>query len=338
VTFIQTSVFVDKNVGLAKTVNVSGIALGGADAFNYLLLNDTATTSAHIAAKPVTVTVTAHDKTYDGGVGATVKDYAFDGLVGSETLKGSSAQATFDTKNVGADKTVTISGIALADGANGGLAANYTLVSMTATDKADITAKSLTAAYTGMNKVYDGTTAATANGASGDIIAGDTVIFLQTAHFTDKNAGTGKTVNVADIALGGADAGNYALQNTTATATADIAAAPLTVKANDRTKTYGETVLFEGKEFTSVGLVGGETIGYVTLASLGAAAGAGVGQSPYAITASDAQGGTFLPGNYAIAYQEGTLTVNKASLTNYGQGRRQKLQRDPLQRRQRGGL
>ncbi len=44
---------------------------------------------------------------------------------------------------------------------------------------------------------------------------------------TDKNAGTGKAVNVSNVTVGGADAGNYALASTSGTSTADIAARTL---------------------------------------------------------------------------------------------------------------
>jgi hypothetical protein len=91
--------------------------------------------------------------------------------------------------------------------------------------------------------------------------------------------------------------------------------AGVTVTANDAAKTYGQTLTFTGAEFTTSGLQNGETIGSVTLASAGAAPTAGVAGSPYAITASNATGGTFNAGNYAIAYADGALTVNPATLT-----------------------
>jgi filamentous hemagglutinin family protein len=91
--------------------------------------------------------------------------------------------------------------------------------------------------------------------------------------------------------------------------------ADVTVTANDAAKTYGQTLTFTGAEFTATGLQNGETIGSVTLASAGAAATAGVAGGPYAITASNATGGTFNAGNYDITYADGALTVNPAGLT-----------------------
>ena len=70
-----------------------------------------------------------------------------------------------------------------------------------------------------------------------------------------------------------------------------------------------------GTAFTSSGLQNGETIGSVSLASLGAAATAGVAGSPYDITPSAATGGTFDLANYTPSYIDGALTVTPAPLT-----------------------
>ena len=91
--------------------------------------------------------------------------------------------------------------------------------------------------------------------------------------------------------------------------------APLTVTANNQSKTYGQTLSFSGQEFSKSGLVPGETIGTVQLASAGSSATANVADSPYLITASAASGGTFNPSNYTISYVNGNLTVTKALLS-----------------------
>src|SRR5690606_27338031 len=64
-------------------------------------------------------------------------------------------------------------------------------------------------------------------------------------------------------------------------------------------------------EFTPVGLVNGDVVNSVTLASAGAVATAAV--NTYDITATAAQGPKL--GNYDITYTKGTLTVNKKALT-----------------------
>ena len=72
-------------------------------------------------------------------------------------------------------------------------------------------------------KVYDGSTAATVNaGALQGLVAGDQVSLQASAQFADKNAGKDKAATV-NLALNGADAGNYQLAQSTQTAQADIA-------------------------------------------------------------------------------------------------------------------
>ncbi|WP_214279130.1 YDG domain-containing protein, partial [Escherichia coli] len=51
-----TGNFSDKNAGNGKTVNITGLSLGGADAGNYTLASSTATTTANIT--PATISAT----------------------------------------------------------------------------------------------------------------------------------------------------------------------------------------------------------------------------------------------------------------------------------------
>ncbi len=80
--------------------------------------------------------------------------------------------------------------------------------------------------------------------------------------------------------------GNYAPD--ASTVANSISPAPLTITANDRTKVYGQTVVFAGTEFGTSGLLGTDTVTSVTLTSPGAAATATVAGSPYPITPSAA--------------------------------------------------
>jgi hypothetical protein len=92
-----------------------------------------------------------------------------------------------------------------------------------------------------------------------------------------------------------------------------IAKAALTITADSTSKTYGQALTFAGSEFTASGLVNGDSVSSVTLASAGAAASAGVAGSPYALVASTALGSGL--GNYTISYVSGALTVSPAALT-----------------------
>ncbi|MBP3856568.1 MAG: chitobiase/beta-hexosaminidase C-terminal domain-containing protein [Ruminiclostridium sp.] len=101
---------------------------------------------------------------------------------------------------------------------------------------------------TASNKEYDGTTDAelVTTGVTFDgICAGDTLTVTATGAFEDANAGTGKTVNITDITLGGADAGNYVLaasgQQTSTTADITPKSITPTVTLSSDPMTYDGT-------------------------------------------------------------------------------------------------
>jgi hypothetical protein len=87
--------------------------------------------------------------------------------------------------------------------------------------------------------------------------------------------------------------------------TLTVNAKALTITAKDGTKILGATMTFAGTEFTSSGLVNGDTVASVSLTSTGAAPGAAIGSYP--IVPSAATGSAV--GNYTITYGNGTLKV-----------------------------
>ncbi|MEG1447624.1 MAG: YDG domain-containing protein, partial [Ruthenibacterium sp.] len=108
---------------------------GGSDNLNA----QTGECSVNLTQKALTATIKAANKVYDGNANATAT-YTLAGIVGKEDVTAAGTAATFADKNVGTSKTVTATGIAL----TGTDAKNYT-VNASATAKADITAKALTA-------------------------------------------------------------------------------------------------------------------------------------------------------------------------------------------------
>jgi YDG domain/MBG domain (YGX type)/S-layer homology domain len=231
----SSATFADKTIGVGKTVSVSGISLGGADAGNYTLLNTTASTIASISKRNLTVSATGVNKIYDGNTNTTVT-LSTDKMSG-DNVTPAYTSASFADKKAGVGKTVSVSGISIS-GADIG---NYTLVNATATATANITPRNLTVSATGASKVYDGTTA-TAISLSIDKLAGDVVtVAYTTAAFADKNAGVGKIINVDGIFIGGSDAGNYQLPSSSITTTADILSKGLSVSATGINKVYDGT-------------------------------------------------------------------------------------------------
>src|SRR5439155_20429467 len=120
------------------------------------------------------------NKVYDGTTAATVTLY--DDRVNGDSFTDSYTTACFATKNVGTGKPVHVTGISI----SGIDAGNYNY-NNTADTTADIIARALIVSAAGVNKVYDGTTAATVT-LSDNKVSGDNVTDSYTsASFTDKN-------------------------------------------------------------------------------------------------------------------------------------------------------
>ena len=120
-------------MGTGKTVTVAGITITGTDAGNYSLASTTATTTADITPRALTVSATGVNKVYDGTTTATVT--LTDNRVAGDVFTDADTSATFADKNVGTGKTVTVAGITI----TGTDAGNYTLANTTATTTANIT-------------------------------------------------------------------------------------------------------------------------------------------------------------------------------------------------------
>jgi hypothetical protein len=126
VTSGYSAAFEDKDVGEDKAVAVSGLELAGDDAEKYSLAQPVLV--ATISAKSLTVTgALALDKEYDGTAAAEVDFSAVEllGLIGYDavTLVTSAYEAGFVDNDAGDEKTVTVTGLALA----GTDSANYSL-------------------------------------------------------------------------------------------------------------------------------------------------------------------------------------------------------------------
>jgi filamentous hemagglutinin family protein len=176
--------------------------------------------------------ITANNKVYDARTDATLNlgNGNFTGMFSGDALTLTGATGAFANKNAGTGKLVNISGITL----GGADAGNYVLTSTTSSATANITPATLSGVtgVTANNKVYDARTDATLNLGNGNftgMFSGDALTVTgATGAFANKNAGTGKLVNISGITLGGADAGNYVLASTTSSATANITPLPLT--------------------------------------------------------------------------------------------------------------
>ena len=228
--------YADKNAATGKTVTYTGLTLSGEKAKNYSLAKDGATTGT-ITAKEITATFADISKTYDGTTSATAGTGTLSGVISGDTVT-VTGSAAFEDKNVGTDKTVNYTSVAL----SGEEAGNYTIAN-TATGQGAIAAKSITATFADISKTYDGTNTATAGaGTLNGVEAVDTgkVSVTASAAYADKNAGTNKQVDYTNVALTGDEAGNYTIAST-ATGNGTITAKNITVSFGDISKIYDGT-------------------------------------------------------------------------------------------------
>ncbi|MFO1191784.1 MAG: YDG domain-containing protein [Rhodoferax sp.] len=320
-----------KSVGTGKLVTVGGLSVvsavdGSAPVYGYnpVVAPASASIGSIGSATISAITgITAANKVYDSTQVATLTTTgaSFTGMAIGDTLTVTGATGLFDTKDVGTGKTVNISGLVLA----GADSANYTLTNSTATTTANITPASISA-ITGIsaaNKVYDGTTSATLTTSSAAFTGrlGSDVLTVATAvgNFSDKNVANPKTVNVTGLSLGGADAGNYTLANTTATTAAAITPATISaVGGLTASKVYdgstGATAVTTGATFT--GAVPGDNLTVTVASASFADKNVGTGK---VLTASGLTLGGTDAGNYsfAVAASTGTGVITQRPLATW---------------------
>ena len=232
---------------------------------------------------------------------------------------------TYDTKDTGTGKTVSVTGVAISTATNGSATVyGYALSSPGISGAVGtITAKVLTALGTlaANNKIYDDTTNATLTGAaallssessgSGTTVdnkpyTGDVVSVTGTAvgTFASKDAANGITVSVSGLSLTGAQAGDYSLTQPTgltANITAKVLTALGTLAANN--KIYDDT--------TNATLTGGAAL----LSSESSGSGTTADNKPYTgdtVSLTGTAAGTFAGKDAANGI---TVNVSGLSLT-----------------------
>ncbi len=222
VTLTGGAIFTTVDVGNNISINTSSLTLGGADAGNYIALPIIGLTG-NITPKQLTISgLSVSNKVYDGNTNATLTGTAtLNGIIGTDDVSISgTATATFNNKNLGISKPMTVSGYALTGTKSG----NYTFSQPTGLT-ANITPLALTVTNPiAQNKPFDGNTNATITGTLSGVISPDVVTFIGTGTFASSAVGNGIAVTSIST-LGGADAGNYTLTQPTGL-TANITGPP----------------------------------------------------------------------------------------------------------------
>ncbi|RDI31590.1 hypothetical protein C7453_1232, partial [Gluconacetobacter liquefaciens] len=251
---------------------------------------------------PAALTVTAlnQSSTYGQTPSLDGSAYSVSGLVNGDTISGVTLATVATNKSGAGTYAITASGAASS------APANYTIAYQPGTltiDPAALTVTALNQTSTYGQAPTLGTSAYSTSG----LVNGDTVSGVTLA-----TAATGRSAvgnyDITASAAQGSGLANYTVTYQPGTLTIDPAA--LTVTALNQASTYGQAPSLDGSAYSVSGLVNGDTISGVTLATLATnKSGAGT----YAITASGAAGSA--PANYTIAYQPGTLTIDPAALT-----------------------
>ncbi|POB02535.1 beta strand repeat-containing protein, partial [Halopseudomonas oceani] len=154
-----------------------------------------------IERKAITGNITADGKTYDGSTYANTHG-TLDGVISGDDLQFNTSGA-FADKHVGTGKQVTVSG-----SLGGGDAGNYVLTTNSSTT-ANIDRKTITADIRALDKLFDGSLAATLEGVLNGTISGDDVALQLSGLFASLTPGENRVL--VDASLTGADAGNYQL-------------------------------------------------------------------------------------------------------------------------------
>jgi hypothetical protein len=307
------------SVGSTSTITPSAATGGTFTASNYSITYTPNSGTLTVTAASLTITANSGSKVYGTTQSTPVSgatSFGTAGLQNGETIGSVTltygAGALTPSAAVGSTSTITPSS------ATGGTftASNYSITYTNGT--LTVSAAPLTITATNGGKTYGQTYTVGAGSAaftSSALQNGETIGTITIASTGAVNTAAVGSYNIVPFAATGGTftASNYSITYTNGTLT--VNAAPLTITANDGSKTYGQTytVGAGSTAFTPTGLQNSETVGTITIASTGAINTAAVGT--YSIVPSAATGGTFTASNYSITYTNGTLTVNTAPLT-----------------------
>ena len=284
-------------------ITASAATGGNFNAGNYTISYVNGTLGVIPAALGITANSTS--KTYGSTVSFTGSEFSSIGLKNNETVGSVSLAST------GAAAAAGMAGSPYAitpSSATGTFTpSNYTIGYVNGA--LTVNPAGLTVTASNASKTYGQTPTLTAFTTAG-LLNGETV-----GSVTETSPGTAAAASVAGSAYvitpSSATGGTFTPSNYTigyVNSALIVNPASLTVTADNVTKTFGQTLTLSA--FTPTGLANGETIGSVTETSAGTAATASVAGSPYAITPSNATGGTFTPSNYTtITYVNGAMAV-----------------------------
>jgi hypothetical protein len=320
-TVTSAETYDNRNAGTSKTLSVSAvIVMDGNNGGNYSPITNIPNSTGVISQRPLTFDAVTNTKTYDGTTSANAiptieAPTSTSGLVPGDGVTG--VAETYDTRNAGSGKTLSVSAYTVNDGNSGN---NYYPVTTKAVTTGVISQRALTIDAVTNLKTYDGTTSASANPiaaaatSTSGLVGGDTVTAVET--YDTRNAGSGKTLSVSTYTVNdGNNGSNYYPVTTVMTNTGVISQRPLTIAAVTDTKTYdattssGATPVVVGPTSTS-GLVLSDSVAGLSEIYTSPNAGSGT-LSVLTFTVVDGNSGL----NYNTALLTANGTINQRPLT-----------------------
>ena len=284
--------------GAAATAGTHVVAASGGAAANYAITTANGTLTVDKAA----LTVSANDarKVYGDA------DPALAYTVNAAQLKYTDAASVVSGVNLSAPTGAAATAGTHVVTASGGAAANYTVITADGTLTVDKAA--LTVSANDARKVYgdaDPSLAYTVNAAQLKYTDAASVV---SGVNLSAPTGAAATAGTHVVTASGGAAANYAITTTNGTLTVDKAA--LTVSANDARKVYGDADPSLAYTVNAAQLKYADAASIVSGVNLSAPTGAAATAGTHVVTAS---GGA--AANYTVTTANGTLTVDKASLT-----------------------
>ncbi len=305
--FNQT--FDTKNVGTGKTLTPSGVVNDGNAGADYTY---SFVTNSNGVVTPASLTVGAVgvNKVYDGLPAASVS--LTDNRAFGDFILTHYTAAVFANENVGTGKAVSVSGISI-DGTDAG---NYVLSNTSASTTADITPLAITVSAMPNTKYYDGNLSALTAPVitTGTPASGDVANFTEA--YTDKDAGSGKTLVVSGAMIDGNSGNNYDVTLADSTSGVINRKPISSVIADNKTISDADPLPPFTFHYGAGDLVSGEAASVIDTAPVCGVAVVDPGVGSYPITCS---GGA--DSNYdfsATNYVAGTLTVSAAGVPHVG--------------------
>jgi hypothetical protein len=196
----------------------------------------------------------------------TEDHYKLEGAIEGDELF-LTGEASYDNKNAGTGKNIAFSDIVL----QGEKKDNYNLVLATQTVTGTITPKEIGLQLLqspAVTKVYDGNSTASLQAGNyklEGVLEGDDLSVSGTAHYDNKNAGTGKKITVNEFVLSGTSRNNYRLIGQVGPIAGSITQKPIAVSlsnSNAITKVYDGTdiAILKASNYQLQGVVGDDDV------------------------------------------------------------------------------